>query len=174
VFLCGLVTYELIADLSPGGRWQRVGRSAALLSPVTAGLSSVAFALLAIVPWPRLPQPGSAFLPSHVIAAVTFSATIVAVALRCCPLIENHLVVRLGQASFSAYLLHFAVITGYEALLPNSVISQTGVSAVVASVMLFLLVLVTTGLVAQITYRFIEAPAIRLGTLAIRRAALTA
>lgn len=169
VFLCGLVTYELIVNFSPGGLWQRAGRSAARLSPLIAGLSLVIFALLAIVPWPRLPAPGHAFLPSHVIAAIAFSGATVALALRPGTVIANRLVAQLGQASFSAYLIHFAVIAGFERLLPSWTFTQTGVPAALTGGVLFLVILIVTGVIAQATYRLIEMPAIRLGARVIGR-----
>ena len=87
--------------------------------------------------------------------------------LRPIALIVNPLVVGLGKASFSAYLIHFAVISGLEHTLPSTVFAQTGIPAALTSGVLFLLVLTVTGGIAQATYRVIELPAIRLGGLVV-------
>lgn len=163
VFLSGLVAYEVLAECRSDGQLQAFGRRITAIGPVLLGLCGIAFLALAILPWPRLPQPDHAFLPSHVIAAVAFSCAVVIFGLRPMVLIVNPLVVGLGKASFSAYLIHFAVISGLEHMLPSSVFTQTGIPAALASGVLFLLVLTMTGSIAQATYRVIELPAIRLG-----------
>jgi peptidoglycan/LPS O-acetylase OafA/YrhL len=163
VFLCGLVAYEFVAECGSGGRFQATGRRIAAFGPVLLGLCGICFLALAVLPWPRLPQPDHAFLSSHVIAAVAFSGAVVIFALRPMALIVNPLVVGLGKASFSAYLIHFAVISGLEHMLPSAVFAQTGIPAALTSFVLFLLVLAMTGSIAQATYRVIELPAIRLG-----------
>ena len=177
VFLCGLVAYEVVAECRSEGQLQAIGRRIAAIGPVLLGLCGIAFLALAILPWPRLPQPAHAFLSSHVIAAVAFSGAVVIVELRPMALIVNPLVVGLGKASFSAYLIHFAVISGLEHMLPSSVFAQTGIPAALTSGVLFLLVLTMTGGIAQATYRVVELPAIRLGGLVVgmsARRALTA
>jgi peptidoglycan/LPS O-acetylase OafA/YrhL len=167
VFLCGLVAYEFIVECQSEGQLQAIGRRIAAIGPVLLGLCGIAFLALAILPWPRRPQPDHAFLSSHVIAAVAFSGVVVIFGLRPMALIVNPLVVGLGKASFSAYLIHFAVISGLERMLPASVFAQTGVPAALTSGVLFLLVLTMTGGIAQATYRVIELPAIRLGGLVV-------
>ena len=71
--------------------------------------------------------------------------------------------VHLGQASFSAYLLHFAVIEVVRRMLGSFLLVPRGIGAAMVSVSLFLLILAVTGLFAQATYRLIELPAIRWG-----------
>ncbi len=163
VFLCGLVAYECVAALSRGGGWQRLGERLMPRAGLVLGLGVSGFASLALLPWPRLPAPASAFLTSHVLAAIAFGAIAIALSLRPMPLIANRTVVQLGQASFSAYLLHFAVIETVRRLLPGTLLAARGIGAVAVSGVVFLLVLGITGLVAQATYRLIELPAIRWG-----------
>ncbi len=163
VFLCGLVAYECMAALARGGRWQRSGEWLVPRAPILLGLSVLGFASLALLSWPRLPTPAAAFLTSHLLAAIAFGGIAIASALRPMPLIVNPTMVRLGQASFSAYLLHFAVLEAIRRLLPGVLRAPHGIGAVAVSVPLFLLVLAFTGLVAQATYRLIELPAIRFG-----------
>lgn len=165
VFLTGLVAYEFLAECPPGRRLHAAGRRVVAAAPVLLALCALAFLALAIVTWPRLPQVGHGFLPSHVISAFTFAGAAIALSLR--PLPVPHLLIHIGQASFSAYLIHFAVIAGFQHALPPSILSQTGVAAVLTSGVLFILVAATTVAVAQLTYRLIELPAIRLGAMAV-------
>ncbi len=169
VFLCGLVAYESIVGLSPGGRWQNLGARLTRCSGFLLGASATVFASLALMPIPRLPGPESDFLASHVIAAAAFGVFTVALALRPMPLLVNGAIVRLGQASFSAYLLHFAVLETIKRMLPGALSTPRGMGAAAISGMLFVLVLCLTALAAQATYRLIELPAIRLGGLVIDR-----
>jgi len=169
VFLSGLVTYELIVNFSPRGQWQGAGRGIARSGPAIIGFAALAFALLAIVRWPRIPQPDHAFLSSHVIAGLSFGAAAIALARHPMPTIVNRLFIHVGQASFSAYLLHFAVISCIEEMLPSWIFAVTEVPAVLTSGVLFLIVFTITALLAQATYRLIELPAIRLGARAIGR-----
>lgn len=165
VFLCGLVTYELIVRLSPNGQWQRTGDSVARHSAAIIGLGMVVFASLAILPWPRLPYLSHGFVGSHVVAAAAFAAIAIALTVRANSIMVHPVVVRLGQASFSAYLIHFVVLMALEHLLPTWVLAQAGLPAVIASLLIFWLVLITTGLVAQMTYRLIELPGVRIGQM---------
>jgi peptidoglycan/LPS O-acetylase OafA/YrhL len=169
VFLLGLVAYEAMAGLSPGGRWQRFGGQLAGIGPALCVLCLCAFLLLAFLPWPRLPQPDHLFLPAHWLAAVAFSGAAVTLALRPWAVTVNRGVAALGQASFSAYLLHFAIIDRLQDVLPAWLLAQTGWAAAWTGCGLFLAVFALTAVAAQISYRLIELPGIRLGA----RAALT-
>ena len=171
VFLCGLVAYELLMACRPEGRFREAGRRIAAGGPVLLGLCGSVVLALAVLTWPRLPQVDHGLVPSHVVAAVAFGGAAVVLGLRPMAVVVNPLLVGLGQASFSAYLIHFAVILGLEHLLPAWVFAQTGVPAVVASFGLFIAVLGLTGVVAQGTYRLIELPAIRLGGVVTRLSA---
>ena len=167
VFLCGLVAYELLTACGFEGRFRAAGRRIAAAGPMLLGLCAAVILALAFLPWPRLPQVGYGFVASHVVAAAAFSGAVVVLGLRPMTFIVNPLVVGLGRASFSAYLIHFAVVYALEHILPPSVFAQTGVAAVLASCALFLLVLSVAGCIAQGTYRLIEFPAIRLGGIVI-------
>ena len=166
VFLCGLLGYECVIALSPGGGWQRLGDRLVPHAAVLLGLSVFGFASLGLLPWPRLPNPAAAFLTSHILAALAFGGIAVALALRPMPLVANRTMVHLGQASFSAYLLHFAVIEVVRRMLGSFLLVPRGIDAAMVSVSLFLLILAVTGLFAQATYRLIELPAIRWGARA--------
>jgi len=64
-------------------------------------------------------------------------------------------------------LLHFAIIDGLERVLPAALFQPTGLTAAFAGFGLFLLVFGLTVGAAQMTYRLIEMPGIRLGGRAI-------
>ena len=159
VFLFGLVAYECITALHRERLAARIRPHATAL----LWLSGFGFASLALLPWPRLPVPEAAFLTSHVLAAIAFGGGAVALALRPMPLVANRTMVHLGRASFSAYLLHFAVIEAVRRLLPHHLLAARGVEAAAVGGAAFLLVLVVPGLVAQASYRLVELPAIRYG-----------
>ena len=163
VFLSGLVAFELLARLSPAGRWQSAGAWLAGRAGLLLAGSAALLLLLGVVAWPRLPQPGWLFVPSPLIAALAFSGCTLALALRPAPLIVNRAVVRMGQASFSAYLVHFAVLDALVHLLPPAMLAATGMAAVAAATALFAGVMVVTGAVSQLTYRMVERPGMQLG-----------
>jgi peptidoglycan/LPS O-acetylase OafA/YrhL len=163
VFLLGLAAYEMTTRLSPAGPWRHHGRMIAARCPTVCCLSLVTFLLLAFLPWPRLPQPDHLFLPVHILASLAFAAAAIALLLRPWPVIANRLAIAIGQASFSAYLIHFAMIAGLEYLLPPALLQQTGLPAAITACALFLSVFALTAVSAQLTYRLIEQPGIRLG-----------
>jgi peptidoglycan/LPS O-acetylase OafA/YrhL len=173
VFLCGLVAYECIVRLSPGGPWRELGERLARRSGLLLTVSVLLFAALGVVSWPRLPQAGSGFVATPLIAAIAFAGTVSALALGSFPLVVNGVIIRLGQASFSAYLLHFAVLETEQRLLPRAVFASTGVLAAATGGVLFLVTLGATGLIAQATYRLVELPAIRLGAWTNRQLTAT-
>ncbi|WP_158746819.1 acyltransferase [Acidisphaera sp. L21] len=163
VFLAGLVLHEVIIKLSPGGQWQLLGVQVSQYARLLLAACVVTFLSLGLIAWPRLPVPGWLFVPSHLVAALAFSGITLAFALRPMPLLVNWAIVRIGQGSFSAYLLHFALLEGIVRLLPASVLGATGINAIAAATALFVAVLVITGVLAQATYRWIETPGIQTG-----------
>jgi peptidoglycan/LPS O-acetylase OafA/YrhL len=171
VFLIGLAAYEISAACSPGGRWRRLGRTVAMHGRALCGASLCMFLLLAFTAWPRLPEPQHLFVPVHVLAALAFAVAAVALVARPWPCIVNRWVVAIGQASFSAYLLHFAVMSGLESLLPQRVLQVTGFAAALVGCVLFVAVFVLTSTAAQLTHLLIEAPGVRLGGQAVARIA---
>jgi peptidoglycan/LPS O-acetylase OafA/YrhL len=169
VFLIGLMAYESLAGFSPSGRWARCGRTVAAHGRALCLASACAFLLLGFIEWPRLPVPQRLFLPVHVLAAVAFAGAAVALVVRPWPFVVNRWSVAVGQASFSAYLLHFAVMSGLETLLPPALFQATGFAAAFDGCLLFLAVFALTAAAAQVTYRLIELPGIRLGGKAVAR-----
>ncbi len=163
VFLCGLVLFNILTRLDAGGAWEAVGTRLARHSVALLAGSLLGFAALGVAPWPRLPEPSHLFVPSHLLAAVAFCGCTIALVLRPLPLLVNRLIVLIGEASFSAYLLHFAVLDLIKRLLPIALSDATGIAAILASTLLFALVLALTCPLSCLAYRFIENPGNRLG-----------
>lgn len=164
VFLCGLAIHECLMALSPEGRWPEIGKRLGDHAGAVLGAGILLFLALGFVPWPRLPQADWGLVSSPVIAAAAFGGVTLAFALRPSRFLVNGLIVQVGQASFSAYLLHFAVIHAEQQLLPPGVFAVTGVAAIGAGTALFLLTLLVTSVLAQVTWRLIELPMIQLGS----------
>ena len=168
VFLCGLVAFELLVRLSPAGPWRRAGILLARHAGLLLAGSVLMFLLLGIVAWPRVPEPGRLLVSSPLVAALAFSGCVVALALRPNPLVVNRAAIRMGQASFSAYLLHFAVLDALVHALPPATLAATGAAAVLCAAALFAGAMVLTGLASQAAYRMVELPGIRLGHMVNR------
>ena len=168
VFLCGLVAYEVACLVVSDNRFTTTRRHIAANCHRLLGMTIFFFLLLAFTSWPRLPQPDHAFVPAHLLATIAFCVTLVVLVVRPTAIMANRVVIMLGKASFSAYLVHFAVISGLEHVLPHWVLDQVQAPAVVTSFLLFLLVMIVTGGISQLTYHAIELPAIKLGGWLIR------
>jgi peptidoglycan/LPS O-acetylase OafA/YrhL len=180
VFLCGLLLHEIVARITaasaartlplPQGEgafnradWWRVGAYLTRNAGALLGAALLLFASLAFLPPPRQPLPEFGFVAAHVVAAIAFAMAALALSARQIPLVVNRPIVWLGQASFSAYLLHFAVLDALRRVLPAAALSATGVTAILVSLVVFALTLALTFALAQATYRLIELPGIRLG-----------
>ncbi|MGZ3438776.1 MAG: acyltransferase family protein, partial [Polyangia bacterium] len=102
VFCLGFTTLHLLTRL----RGRDLGRTGSVLS----ALMVVVFGALAWVPFARTPQLKPPFLPLHVAAALLFVAFVTVLGLSPKNPFTNKAAVALGKVSFSAYLLHWAVI----------------------------------------------------------------
>ena len=163
VFLCGLVLFYTLARLEAGGAWEAGSAKLAEHSTALLTASFLAFIALGLASWPRLPEPGHLFVPSHLLAAIAFCGCTIALALRPSALLVSRPVVSMGQASFSAYLIHFAVLDLIKRLLPTAALDATGVAAILASAVLFAAVLVLTYPLASLAHKYIESPGTQIG-----------
>ncbi len=159
VFLLGLAAYAACGRVAPGGAWARAGDRIARHWPALLMACGLAFAALGYLRWPRLPLPNHGFVPIQFMAAAVFGSATLVCSRATLPR-SAWLLGWIGQASFSAYLLHFAVIEGVQAVLPARIVSLYGMAAVAAGACVFLVVLGVTALAARLTYRFIEQPGI--------------
>ena len=169
VFLIGLLVFEASLRAAPGQGWAPLG---AWLGRRSGALLFAAAALFLALAWlgvPRLPRPGWGFVDTPALVAAIFGTAVLALRFGPAERLAWPALTGLGQASFSAYLLHFAVIAALESMLPARVAESVGIAACLASFAILAIVLVATAALSQVTYRIIEQPAIRLGARAARR-----
>ncbi len=169
VFLIGLLVSEISVRSEPGQGWAEFGAWAGRRGRALLSVSVLVFLALAWVPLPRVPQPNWGFIDTPAVAAAAFGGAVLALRFGRFDWVAWPPLTGLGQASFSAYLLHFAIIAAVEAILPPSVTRLTGMSAGLASVAIFGFVLAATAGFSRVTYRLIEQPAIRVGGHVVRR-----
>jgi peptidoglycan/LPS O-acetylase OafA/YrhL len=100
----------------------------------------------------------------HVLFGIGFLVIVIALSKREYPLIVNKLTCYLGKVSYSAYLVHFAVIhwlTQYSFM--DYIHVENGLEAIINYWIRFSVVLAITVFQSAIFYRFIEQPFISLG-----------
>ncbi|MBS1228231.1 MAG: acyltransferase, partial [Proteobacteria bacterium] len=103
-------------------------------------------------------------LPTHLLISLAFTAWALVLVIRSPGLAVNRLIVKLGQVSFSAYILHFFMLE-----LASRIVSslwhgpQVGVASIPYAGAIVLIGVVLTYLLAAISYRHIEQPFIAIG-----------
>jgi len=106
------------------------------------------------------------WLPTHVLVSLLFAVIILAILLSENPFVlySNRFTRSLGEVSFSAYLIHWAVIDFLRYLGGADVYdrSMSGFPAIVATIFAFGCVVVVTYLIAKLTYQCIEKPFITM------------
>jgi peptidoglycan/LPS O-acetylase OafA/YrhL len=161
VFLIGLLLHHRLAvsnrASSPGALW------AILAAAVMIFLS------LAFIPLPRIPQPSWGFLASPVVAAIAFCLIIQVLAEHPFTLLVNRVTISIGQASFSAYLLHFVVIEAITMFLPVGLRDAPELPAILVGAACFTATVLASAVLARISFRLIEQPGIAVGRALIVR-----
>ena len=164
VFMCGFACHDLLRRLRAGSAWAGAGAWIGARATAITALSVMGFFGLGYLTLPRMPTMAPPFLPIHVLAALWFSVAVVALGLARRSIWINGPVMLLGQASFSAYILHFAVLDVLPAWFPALFdLGAIGVSAMARSLALFVTVTAVTMALSVLTFRLIEQPMIRLG-----------
>lgn len=104
------------------------------------------------------------FLPVHVYASFLFMALFCVLSVSQPAILVNRASVWLGRVSFSAYLLHFSIISAFLAVLPGGFTTDTsGMGAILRFSALLAGVGGTTFLLSLGSYRWVERPMIELG-----------
>lgn len=112
----------------------------------------------------RLPFAPPLIVPGLLVASLLFMIVVVVLGNDPRSPFINRPICRLGQVSFSAYLLHFAVLHKLPVLLPGVFdTGATGWRAIFICLALWLVAVPTVFALSMITYRTVEAPMIALG-----------
>jgi peptidoglycan/LPS O-acetylase OafA/YrhL len=169
VFAMGSVVFFLIRLLDrperAGTRAWLVRNSAGLV--VLAAAAEVGLAHTRLPHWLTLTPP---FIPVFILASLVFAGFVFALSFSRRGLFVNRPVQWMGKVSFSAYLLHYVVITLLTSWLSRALmLNATGYLAIVAFVLLWVVAVLTTFLASYVTYRVIELPMIGYGHAIARR-----
>jgi peptidoglycan/LPS O-acetylase OafA/YrhL len=170
VFALGGVLYFAIGRLSgPAG-----GILARLLARHGTVVPAAALALFFATGYLKLPHwtglaPGC--LPGFVVASLCLAGFILTLAMAPRSVFINPLATAIGKASFSAYLLHFAVLRATVERFPAFFhTGATGIAAIAAFAAAWVVVVALTFAASWVSYQALELPMMRLGkTLAQTR-----
>jgi peptidoglycan/LPS O-acetylase OafA/YrhL len=168
VFALGGVLYYLIGAVSRAAWRDRAAR----IAPVAVGLAFAAFCGLAYVPLGHFigDRPS---VPASLAVSVIFVGLIVALAAE--PwLFSNRLIAAVGKVSFSAYLVHFAVLDVFDGFPGAFQVAATGYRAILAFCIGWVVAVAAVFVVSSITYRLIELPMMTVGSALNRRRRLSA
>ena len=131
-----------------------------------------ALAVAANCPWPQsLAFAPPLFVPALLVASLILITAALVLGNAPGSLFNNRLIRSLGKVSFSAYLVHFAVLHKLPVLLPAvfDVRHVTGWRAIVIFAALWAVALPITFGLSHLTYRAIEEPMTALGRRLARR-----
>lgn len=119
----------------------------------------------------RLPPEAPLYVPRLLAAAFVFMAFTCVLALQPRSVFVNRAICSLGQVSFSAYLIHFAVIWKLPLILPTVFnIHATGWSAIAVFFAFWPTVVLLTYGLSYVTFKAVEEPMIAVGrNLQLRR-----
>jgi peptidoglycan/LPS O-acetylase OafA/YrhL len=168
VFALGGVLFFIIqATQQP--RW---AKPVALLSRYGTPLAFAAVAMffaVAYLPLTHSVGLGFPYIPTFLLACVPLMAFIVVLSAGQRNLFVNRYVGAMGKASFSAYLFHIAVLDLLPGTFPGAFhVHETGVRAIIAYLIAWLVIIPVVYGVAYCSYRAIELPMINLGKNLIR------
>lgn len=108
--------------------------------------------------------------PTHLLISILFLAWAIVIVIKPRGFAVNSAVAGLGKVSFSAYVLHFAVLKFvgmfFDRFWP---FAKVGAASIPYAIALLALAIVVTRFVSAATYRFIEQPFINAGKTLIRR-----
>jgi peptidoglycan/LPS O-acetylase OafA/YrhL len=156
VFAIGIVLYHLLAR----SHGLRLGPAAAYTSIAVAVL---ACAIAAEHPGNSDRFSWSAVPPQILIATLAFAIFIFTTGTSHVAFFVNRAIRRLGVLSFSCYVLHFLFVQEIPAWTGGLIdVTAGGFRAIAMLALLWLAVVATTFLCAEITHRWIEQPGIRL------------
>ncbi len=105
-----------------------------------------------------------ALAPTHLLMTICFVPWALVLILKPTGYAINSAIMGLGKVSFSAYVLHFAVL-GYAGNFLRKIwpFEMTGVASISFEVTLLVVAVVATRILGELTYRCIEQPFIHIG-----------
>ncbi len=109
--------------------------------------------------------PQFPWIPTHLLISIIFSILIISLLACQRPLtvVVNSFMERLGEVSFSAYVLHWAVLDHLHQYKDLLGLNTTGWTAIGCFMALFPAVVLLTFLISSVTYRWVERPFIEWG-----------
>ena len=163
VFALGTILYFALEWLQakPGALPSLILRRAATPAIV---LCIAAGVLVANAGFPQsLPFAGPLYFPAFLMASMFFMVFVAVLALNPATMFINQPIQVLGQVSFSAYLLHFAVLHALPRLLPNLFdVHAAGWHAIFTCGLLWVCVVPVTFAMSWATFRLVEKPMINV------------
>jgi len=163
VFAMGAVVFFLIQNSArPEFAATRAWLTRASTACVTLAVAAeVGIAHVNLPHWLTLTPP---FIPVFIVASIVFAGFVFALSFSKHGVFVNRPVQWMGKVSFSAYLLHYFVISVLTDRLSHLLmLDTTGYRAILAFALLWVIAILTTFLAAYVTYRAIELPMIRYG-----------
>ncbi|HVJ52735.1 MAG TPA: acyltransferase [Aliidongia sp.] len=161
VFALGGVLYFLIADPA-----HRIRNLMAQHATLWATASLILFLLFAYIPVGHY-LGDRPFIPVSLAICIPLAGFVLALSTGKTRFV-NPIAAAMGKVSFSAYLLHFAVIQGVEAFPETFRRATPGVGAIVAFAATFVLVAIVTYILSWASYQAIEVPMQNVGKSLIR------
>ncbi len=160
VFSLGFLLYHLVKD-DRVRNWITQSRVAA--NHVSAALLLV-LAGLSLYGVRKFFDFDSWLPPTHLLLSVLFVPWALVLILKPEGYAINPAIIGLGKVSFSAYILHFAVLRYTDQLLAGSwPFGREGLASIVYEIFLLFIALLITRFVAELSYRVIEQPFVRFG-----------
>ncbi len=160
VFSLGFLLYHLVKNVSV--------RQWLLRSELSSNSASIAICLLLFaMSFGGLRKffDWTSFLPpTHLLASLLFLPWAVVLVTKPHTLVVNFMIVSLGKVSFSAYVLHFAVLKLTSELVKHVwPLSMEGIYSIPYYLILLVVACVTTWCIAMVTHRYVEQTFINVG-----------
>ncbi|MBK7953000.1 MAG: acyltransferase [Candidatus Accumulibacter sp.] len=166
IFSLGFLLYHCVTNKSV--------RQWIMASRITANGASIALCCVLFglsFYGPRKSFDWSSFLPpTHLLISLFFLPWAIVLVIKPKGWAINTAIIGLGQVSFSAYILHFAVLAYVGTFLKHVwPLKTVGVLSIAYSAALLVAAIVITRYVSGLSYRHIEQPFIKMGKSFIRR-----
>lgn len=157
VFALGFVLYYFIINIKhQHSSWNHIESKRLRLLLILLLLSFILISQLNISKHFSTNPP---FIPKHYMVSCIFAIFSFFIIKSGNTFFVNRFIIKLGQVSFSAYVLHFAII---QFFITSEIINYSGWQSVIWCIVFIVIVTNITFLASTITYKFIEKPFINL------------